>query len=233
MYSSRTGQCRSYNMMTNLATPFVRSSCFEPAYVAPINDVNSNEPFVSYQSHTGITNNDSRCGFDTSYGNDVVNKINPMRTTNFDARNSLWRREYSVIVDYAPRDFKSPDGTMCPQQPYYVVDETGTQKVVCPILTSNHVQPQCKTCLTTVFQCDQFKETNPIAYQKCRDYQRMIHYDVVTPNGQLIPMAVEMEGPGFAVFRAATQKCGTVCGSCSVNYPAMNYNPPSFCHSVI
>ena len=230
MYSSRTGQCRSYNMMTNIATPFARSSCFEPAYVSNMNDANANEPYVSYQSYSGIRNNDHSCGFDT-FGN-VPTRVNPLKTTPFDARNSLWRREYSTIVDYAPRDFKSPDGTTCPQQPYYVVDETGNRKIVCPVLTSDHVQPQCKTCLTTVFQCGQYKEVDPVAYQKCREYQRMIHYDVVTPNGQLIPMAVEMEGPGFEVYRAAVQKCGTVCGSCAVNYPSMNYAPPG-CTGVV
>ena len=232
MYSSRTGQCRSYNMITNIATPFARSSCFEPAYVSQVNDENSNEPYVSYQSHSGITNNDHHCGFDTAYGNGIPNHMNPLKTTPFDSRNSLWRREHSIIVDYAPRDFKSTDGTTCPQQPYYVIDETGTRKVVCPILTSDHVQPQCKTCLTTVFQCGQYKEIDPFAYQKCREYQRMIHYDVVTPNGQLIPMAVEMQGPGFEVFRAAVQKCGTVCGSCAVNYPSMNFAPPT-CMGVV
>ena len=229
MYSSRTGQCQSYNMITNLATPFARSSCFEPAYIAKMNDNNSNEPRPFYESHYNIKNNDSSCGYDTAYGNGLPNALNPLKITPFDSRNSIWRRENSMIVDYAPRDYKSPDGSTCPQQPYYVVDETGNPKVVCPILTSDHVQPQCKTCLTTVFQCEQYRELDPVAYSKCREYQRMIHYDIVTPNGQLIPMAVEMDGQGFEVFRAAVQKCGTVCGSCAVNYPAMNFATASSC----
>lgn len=229
MYSSRTGQCRSYNMITSLATPYARSSCFEPAYTTPMNDANENTPFTFYESHYNIKNNDSSCGFDTSYGNGIKNPINPLKTTPFDSRNSLWRRENSVVVGYAPRDYTSPDGNTCPQQPYYVVDETGTTKVVCPILTSDHVQPQCKTCLTTVFQCEQFKEIDPMAYAKCKEYQRMIHYDVVTPNGQLIPMAVEMDGPGMSVFKTAVQKCGFICGSCKVNYPSMNYDAPQSC----
>lgn len=225
MYSSRTGQCRSYNMITSLATPFARSSCFEPAYITPMNDNNENTPITFYESHYNIKNNDSSCGYDTSYGNGLPNRLNPLKITPFDSRNSLWRRENSQIVGYAPRDYQASDGTTCPQQPYYVVDETGTRKVVCPILTSDHVQPQCKTCLTTVFQCEQYKEIDPMAYSKCREYQRMIHYDVVTPNGQLIPMAVEMDGEGFEVFRTAVQKCGFVCGSCRLNYPSMNFAP--------
>jgi hypothetical protein len=105
---------------------------------------------------------------------------------------------------------------MCQQQPYVVEDETGKKKVVCPILTSHNVQPQCNTCLNTVFDCGRFKETNPEKYQQCMEYQRTIHYNVVTPGGQLIPMAAEMDGKGMEVMEIAMRKCAFVCGSCKV-----------------
>lgn len=223
MYSARTGQCRSYNMITNLATPFVKSACFEPAYIAQMNDNNSDEPRPAYQSAFNITNDDSTCGFDAFYGKSIQNRIDPLKMASFDSRNSVWRREHSVIVNYAPRDYKTPKGETCPQQPYYAVDETGKSKVVCPILTAANVKPQCQSCMTTVFQCEQFKEIDPVAHRRCEDFKRMIHYDIVTPNGQLIPMAVEMDGEGFDVYKAAMQKCAFQCGNCVVNYPSMNY----------
>jgi hypothetical protein len=205
-----------------LATPFVKRSCFEPSFLTPLNDQHSDEPKTYYNSHYN-DNNNVKCGYEPSYGS---NKINPIKWYPFDNRNSLWHRENSVIVGLAPRDYKTPRGETCPQQPYYVVDETGQQKVVCPILTSHNVQPQCKTCLTTVFQCERLKEIDPVAYQKCREYQRMIHYDIVTPNGDFIPMAVEMDGPGFDVYRTASQRCGVQCSSCAVHYPSMDYRYP-------
>lgn len=228
MYSSRTGQCQGYNNLTSLSAPFVKRSCFEPAFLTPMNDSNSDEPKTFYDSHVNIKNNDRNCGYDTAYGNNIYNPITPMKLAPFDSRNSIWRRENSVIVGYAPRNYKSPTGRMCPQQPYVVVDETNVPKVVCPVLTSANSQPQCNTCMTTVFQCERFREVDPVAFQKCNEYQRMIHYNIVTPDGSLIPAAAEIDGPGFDVFDAAVQKCGVACASCAVNYPAQNFKSPQY-----
>ena len=212
-------------MITNIATPFARSACFEPAYLGGTSALFSPDPLPAYQSHYNVVNNDRTCGFDTAYGNGIRNAVNPLKTTPFDARGSRWRRSNSVIVGYAPRDYRAPDGSTCPQQPYYVVDETDTVKVVCPVLTGETVRSQCANCLTTVFQCEKFKEVDPEAYRKCEEYKRTLHYGVITPNGYQLPLAVEMDGPGMEVFQAAVQKCGFLCGSCAVNYPAMNFAP--------
>jgi hypothetical protein len=56
----------------------------------------------------------------------------------------------------------------------------------------------------------------------------MLHFDSVTPNGQLIPLSIEMDGEAQEVFKIANQKCGFIGGSCKVNYPAMNY-VPTYC----
>jgi hypothetical protein len=219
-YSSRIGQCQSFNALTNFATPYVKSSCFQPSFNTPQNDNNSDEPRTFYNSYRNITNNDSSCGYDAAH---VGGPINPDKFSFFDARNALWRRENSVIVAKAPRDYSTPSGQKCPQQPYIVVDETNQQKVVCPILTSWDSQPQCATCMNVVFACERFREIDPVAYEKCREYQRMIHYNIVTPNGQLIPMAWEMTDDGFNTFATASKKCEFICGSCKTNYPSLNY----------
>ena len=226
MFSSRTGECQAYNALANLATPFVKRDCFEPCFLTPMNDSNSDTPKTFYDSHLNIKNNDRSCGFDTAYGSGISNAINPLQPSNFDSRNSLWRRENSVVVGNAPLDYATESGQTCPQQPLYVVDETNTVKVICPILDSLSVQPQCKTCMTTVFQCQRFKELDPVAYQKCNEYKRMIHYDIITPNGSFIPLGVEMTDTAFAAYHAAVQKCGFICGSCQVNYDSMNFKPP-------
>ena len=228
MFSSRTGQCQSYNNLTSLAAPFVKRSCFEPAFLTPMNDLHSDEPQTYYQTHSTTNTSDEGCGFDTFYGNPIKNAMAPLKSMRFDSRNSIWRRENSVVVGYAPRDYKNPAGRMCPQQPYVVLDENNQHKVVCPVLTSLTVQPQCNTCLTTVFQCERFKDIDPVAYDKCKEYQRMLHFNSVTPNGSFIPVSVEMDGLGMEVFDIASQKCSVACASCAVNYPAMDFKPPQY-----
>jgi hypothetical protein len=220
MYSARTGQCRIYNGMTNFATPFVRSSCFEPAYLSPMNDNNSDEPRTFYNAWRNIQNNDSTCGFNSAH---IENPLGPDKFSSFDGRNSLWRRENSVIVGKAPRNYTTERGETCPQQPVIAIDETGQRKVLCPILTSANVQPQCATCINVVFACDRYKDIDPEAYEKCRAYQRSIHYNVVTPNGQLYPMCVEMTNDGFDTYHTAMKKCAFICANCSVKYPSMDY----------
>lgn len=224
MFSSKTGSCTAYNAFGALSTPFVRTACFEPAYVnaqpdflpcssCPDNvNVNQSLNCVPMYGRRGSCYFDKEC----PAGGSCVNG-SCQQYSGFDARNSLWRRENSRIVGYAPRDYKDPRGKTCNQQPYYVVDETGNKKVVCPILNSHSVQPQCNTCLNTLFACERFQDTDQKAYEKCMEYQRMLHYNLVTPNGALIPLGVEMDGEGMKVAELALRKCGPVCSSCKVN----------------
>ena len=225
MYSSRTGQCRSFNEQNSLAAPFVKRSCFEPCFLTPMNDSNSDEPYPSYNAEYNITNNDRSCGFNSNY-NGLPSGTKPVQFSGWDSRNSIYRRENSRVVGYAQRDYKTPNGQTCPQQPLIVLDETDTPKVICPILTSLSVQPQCNTCLLTCFACERFKEIDPIAYQKCNFYKRMIHYNIVTPNGSFIPLGVEMTDEGFETYKSAAQKCSVACGSCR-SFPSQeNKQPP-------
>jgi hypothetical protein len=232
MFSSRTGSCRSYNSMTNLATPFVLRSCFEAAFNTPMNDINSDDPKTYYESHLNITNNDRNCGFDSAYGMNIpsnvgnANPMAPVKMTPWDNRNSLWRRENSVVVGNAPQDSKTESGQYCETMPLYVVDETNTVKTICPVLTSRSTNPQCQTALNTVFQCDRFKDVDPVAYDKCRQYQRMIHYNVVSPDGSFIPIGIEMTDTAFDVYKIALQKASVACASCAVKYTDMDRTSP-------
>lgn len=220
MFSSQTGACHYFNGITNIATPFVRSACFEPAYRNTY--VHENTPHTQNSRSSLLcmpirgTQSRGACAFDQECGPAQVCQHGVCKNdAPYDARNSVWRREYSRVVGYAPRNYKSPDGQVCRQQPYYVVDETNRRKVVCPILTSYESQPQCSTCINTLFNCDRFRETDPTKYRQCREMQRTIHYQIVTPNGQLIPMGAEMDGDGMKVMNMALRQCGTVCGSCT------------------
>lgn len=230
MYSSRTGQCQAYNTATQLATPFVRQACFEPAYLPNGYRWGSEEPAPVYQAHLpSMDHTDRGCGVDTHYGPGVPNVLSPLHAFPYDARGSNYRRSNSYIVGYAPRDYQAPDGSTCPQQPYYVRDDKNQLKVVCPILTAETVRPGCTNCLTNVFQCERLKEVDPVAFEKCEKYRKMIHFGIVTPHGYQIPFGIEMDGEGLEVWRAAVQKCGVACGSCAVNYPAQDFVPPATC----
>ena len=227
MFTSQTGACKYFNGITNIAVPYVRSACFEPAY----QNAYTIESESKHHNHTGsgsllctpIPSTPQipghfrgACAFDQECGpTDICQGGLCQKASSFDARNSVWRREYSRIVGYAPRSYTSPDGQQCRAQPYYVLDETGKRKVVCPILNSNQSQPQCNTCIQSLFNCNRFRESNPAKYKQCLAMERSIHYNIVTPNGQLIPMGAEMDGPGMKVMDLALKKCGHVCGSCS------------------
>jgi hypothetical protein len=220
MYSFNTGQCQSYNAATNIATPFYRTGCFEPAYKTTLRDQLSNEPVSFYDAPFNSFNNPQDFNFQSNYGNGTSNPVHPLSSnySAFDSRNNVYRREHSQIVGKAPRNYQTPTGEKCPNQPYYVEDEPGKpKKVVCPILDSHSVQPQCKTCLTTLFQCDRFRYSHPDIYRQCKEYQSMIYFDMVTPIGQFIPLGYEMDGEGYNVYKTAVQKCGFACLECTLN----------------
>lgn len=225
MYSSRTGQCATFNAQNSLAVPFVKRNCFEPCFLTPMNDQNSDEPYPSYNAEYVISNNDRLCGFDSNYSG-LPNREKPVPFSGWDSRNSIWRRENSRVVGMAPRDYKTKLGKTCPQQPLIVIDETDTSKIVCPLLTTLSTQPQCNTCLNTCWQCERFREIDKNLYHRCLDLQRKIHYDMVTPNGSFIPIGIEMTDDGFDAYESAAKKCSVACGSC-MTFPNQSINPSS------
>jgi hypothetical protein len=211
----------SFNTMTSIATPFIKSCIFEPAFTTPTLDQISGQPQSDQQaSHQVLPNfqhpfNDTRQYWGNTYYN-AASKVTQNRHSPpysvFDARNDIWRKEYSQIVGYAPRDYKDSLGQVCAVQPYIVEDNQKKRTIVCPVSGVHEIMPQCKTAFNTLFQCEQFRDTNPQAYEQCRAYQRTIHYDIVTPNGQFIDMAYEMDGYGPHIFHMAQFKTRQACG---------------------
>lgn len=223
MQSYHTGICRSFNSMTSIATPFFRSSCTEPAYTTPFIDQFSGEPQSFQQANVQFLPdhqqpfNDSRYHWAPGYYNWSNHSHNHSHTAPFgmfDARNKIWRNEYARIVQYAPRDYQDSQGHKCPVQPYVVLDEHNQPHTVCPVFLPPQSQPQCQTALNTLFQCERFRDTNPKAYETCKSYQNLLYYNIVTPNGQLIPLAYDMDGQGPKVYQLAMKKALSICGEC-------------------
>lgn len=98
-----------------------------------------------------------------------------------------------------------PDGT-------YLVDNQGTSTPMVALGDRN--QPQCSTCLKTVWQCDRFKDTDPASYAKCQQLKNCFLYDVVRPGGSMIPVGVKNTPECRRASEAAAQKCITRCGDC-------------------
>lgn len=218
-FSSRAGQCKIFNPSIFTAV-FGPQSCYEPAFQTPLNDVRSNEPMTYYNSqYTFNSNNfssqltppnrDNRVGYD--YFNPHNSFGSKLTYSGFDDRNSLWRREHGVVLGPVGPHYKNEEGVTCSATPLIITDDTGTQKVVCPIYQADKVQGRCNMAMNTVWNCERFKDSNPKAYEQCMAYQRMIHYDLVTPNGGFIPVAYEMTRAGYSAYQSALKKSMNQC----------------------
>ena len=69
---------------------------------------------------------------------------------------------------------------------------------------NNIISQRCLTTLRTSFECDRFQGVDNQAYNQCKMYLNTLHFNVQTPQGGTpIQLAVEMDGPGFRVFKSA------------------------------
>lgn len=214
--SQKTGQCFSFNTAGSIFTPFIRTSCFEPAFVG-------DQP--QFQAcgcpHQTCLNCDTVYSrrFHPVYDQEKLSPpefeyFDPEKTSPFDARNNIYKREYSRVVGYAPRNYSFPSGKISRHPPLYVQDETGKTKVISPIYFSEYKQPNCANTLVQVFAPHQFPHGS-LPWQKAKEYRDTIHHNIITPSGDLIPLGVEMDGYGEQVYEAALKKCAIQCGSCS------------------
>lgn len=79
----------------------------------------------------------------------------------------------------------------------------------------NHSQPQCNTCLKSVFQCDRFKAIgDEQGYNQCRKAQSCFVFDAVRPDGRIIPLSMRTSAECAKMGYPGLRQCVTQCSTC-------------------
>lgn len=199
--SSSTSSC-CFRGPPGLATPYVRQECFQTAY-AP-----------------GPRSNDCGCCGQQSSGVNCVRTFGTRGSCLYNAEcqtvgNRCRNGRCGTFESNNPRVVKTQDAANDPNT-YLVRDPSGEQCVVTPLLSTRgrQTEPQCSTCLKTIWQCDRLRNTQPQAYEQCKRFSKCFLYDTVREDGTIIPLSVRMTPECMGAARAALEKCATRCGQC-------------------
>lgn len=102
----------------------------------------------------------------------------------------------------------------------YLVSHKGQSFVATPLNVQYFRQdPQCSTCLKSVWQCDRFRDSDPLMYQQCMQLQDSFLFDVNQKSGIIIPLMIKINPVSLQAATAALSKCVMHCGDCLPNTP--------------
>lgn len=198
-FGSNSGVCR-WRGPPGYQVTFARSECFQPPFAT-----NSNTPknCVKSWSVRGSCMYDAECP-------GVRDFCENGKCANFNSGNPK-------VVAQMPwtqmEQFANATGVNINQAPgkdMYLVERDNETAVVVP-LSTDRVNPQCGTCLRTIWNCNRFKP-NSQKFQKCKSFSKCFYYDTVRPDGRIIPVAVKATPECLAAGHSAIQKCATKCG---------------------
>lgn len=166
------------------ATPYARSECFQPPYALGSSPDQVN--CISNWSSRGSCSYNAECG-------DIDRRCFRGQCAAFESNNPR------VVAENAQG---------------YMMEKNGTRFEAQPLHTQyNRNEPQCSTCLRTIWNCDRFPEASAEKTQ-CQRFEQCFLYDTRRPDGTLIPLAVKNSPECQGAVQAALQKCVTQCGSC-------------------
>lgn len=209
-FTSKSGTCR-FRGPVGIATPYVQTQCFQPAYVSATEssgsarDLNCTQTWAS----TGACYYDQEC-------NNIDGKCASGMCGTYYSNNPRVVRELSPgeVSDYCQNagncDIALGDEVL-------LVSYLGENHVVVPIQKTYHYRndPQCATCLKTVWACNRFKASgNHAAYRQCKKFESCFLYDIVRPDGTMIPVGLKLTPECVACGRVALTKCANNCGNC-------------------
>jgi hypothetical protein len=109
----------------------------------------------------------------------------------------------------------------------FIVQHKGQEFLAVPLNIQYFKQdPQCSTCLKSVWQCDRFADASrngdPEAmklYHNCIQFQDCFLFDTMRPDGVIIPIMIKVDPVSLGVATAALQKCAMHCGDVLPNTP--------------
>lgn len=219
-FTSKTGSCR-FRGPPGLATPFARHYCFQTAY-AP-GPVGPNDCECCGQNSSGLNCMRSWATRGSCYygaecqnvGNQCFNgKCGPFESNNPRVIKTM---PWSDMAAFGAAVGMGVPDLARGQNMILVNDGSGQPTVAVPLNVSrtNQSEPQCSTCLKTVWNCEKYRNLNQKQeYETCKRFEKCFLYDTVREDGTLIPVAVRMTPECFGAANAAVKKCATRCGNC-------------------
>lgn len=237
-FDSRSGFCVTSGP-PGPAAPFAPQMCFQTAYV-PSGSVANNA--FAWDALSCRTNGQSigSCSFDAECGPGAVcdtgrcwpaNQVHSPWTYSAGNPRVVAQMSWQDVSDAARRMNISKEFNEFAQhyafgQSMFVVEHHGQRCIATPLNVQYFRQdPQCSTCLKTVWQCDRFRD--PAKYDPqsaqlhaaCLEMEQSFLYDTLLPNGVLVPLMVKMDPVSLPAAMAALQKCAVQCGECGVARP--------------
>lgn len=117
----------------------------------------------------------------------------------------------------------------------FVVEHQGQTFIACPLnLVNLNQQPQCSTCLKSIFPCDKFSDMAEYsnkakgAQETCQSQKQVFLFNVQDLNGVTIPIMIKTDPVSVEIASAALQKCVIQCGNIYMDTPLTRNNSPMF-----
>jgi hypothetical protein len=118
----------------------------------------------------------------------------------------------------------------------FLVKHKGQTHVAAPLNVQYFRQdPQCSTCLKTIWQCNRFRDAAQYdseakqLYESCLELSECFLFDTMLSSGVLIPIMVKMNPVALPAAIAALQKCVEQCGD-SQPFDALARGDPALFH---
>jgi len=251
-WDSRSGYCLTGGP-PGPAAPFAPQMCFQPAYVPNI-AVNNNAFSLDALNCQQNGNSVGACSYDAECGtgavcdagrcwkkNDTHHSVAAHSPWAYDAgnprvvANMSWEQVAdmmramgmeSTFLEFAQR--------FAFGKTMFLVQHKGQTHIAVPLNVQYFRQdPQCSTCLKSIWQCSRYRdasESDPVVkemYQDCLEMEQSFLYETMLPNGVIIPIMVKMNPIALQAASAALQKCAEQCGDCQPKTPMAMGGPQS------
>lgn len=222
MFTDRTGVC-SLNLGNFGNNPFAvysNAACFESCYLPTTKDMNCVNTFsTSNQNcqYSKTCGNEGECYLGNCWSTTKPSNPNAFQSNNPQIIKELpWNDAYTHAK---ANGYESEFNEFAKQFAFgdimYIIESQGKMHLACPLnIFEYQNKAQAVACLKTVWQCERFRDfaaqNNPEAeflYNVCKRYESYFLFDVVTPQGRLIPAMAVINEESLPVIKAALKKC--------------------------
>lgn len=237
-FDPRSGYCLTSGPPAP-AAPFAPQMCFQTAYV-PTNSVGNNSFSWGALSCTKNGNTVGACSYDTECGPGSLcdsgrcwPSAEAHKPQSYDMGNPRvvgdlsWDQVRDMMTQMGLRSqFDQVVKNVAFGKTMFLVEHRGQSFIATPLnAIFQRQEPNCSTCLKSVWQCDRFRDQakhDPDAkktYEACLQMQSCFLFDTMNPKGVVIPIMMKMDPVSIQAATAALQKCSMHCGDCQPSDP--------------